>query len=218
MTRTRRRGVIPFAERFKNKYKPKPRASKKSQQLKVEPDTKQGPFTLAPCQICGTIECGNTSAGHESPIIISISSTGAAPAACSVFFKDDSIYNKTFLDDDGNLSRREIQISTAITALKQIYAYVTAKPKKDAPPTKHLTRIIIETNSKWLVKWFAVRKTSDGGQCHYSKLSDDFDKVVKDIDKRNEGRVEIDFCKAEGRTIAQQLAATILKESRQPRV
>ena len=218
MSRTRRRGVIPFAERFKNKYKPKPRASKKPQPLKTESDTKQEPFTLAPCQICDIIECSNTSAGHESPIIISISSKGSSPAACRVFFKDNSVYNKTFLIHEEHLSRREIQISTAITALKQMFAYITAKPKKDATPTGHLAQIIIETNSKWLVKWFAVRKASEGGQFQYGKLSDEFDKVLKDIGKRNESRVEIKFCKAEGRTVAQQLAVAMLKESRQARV
>jgi hypothetical protein len=218
MSRTRRRGVIPFAKRFKNNTKPKPRASKKSQPLEQASDTKQRPFTLAPCQICGIIECGNASTGHESPIIVAISSKGASPAASSVFFKDNSIYNKTFIIDNKHLTRREIKIRTAITALEQIYAYATTKPKKGMPKTKDLTHIIIETDSKWLVKWFAARNTTEGGQFDYGKLSNKFDKLVKDISRRNEGRVDIKFCKAKNRTVPQQLAAAMLKGRKQARV
>ena len=221
MSRTKRRGVIPFAKRFEKKHNPKSRASKKRdkrQRLETDSDKSQTPLTLAPCQICGIIECGNTSAGHESPIVVSISSKGWSPAACTVFFKDNSLYNMTFLNYEEHLSRREIQISTAIAALKQIYTYVHSKPKKGAPPIKHLTKIIIETNSKWLVKWFAVRKAAESGQFHYSKLSHEFDKLVKDIGKRNEGRIEIEFCKAKGRTVAQELAAKMLKGRNQASV
>lgn len=41
---------------------------------------------------------------------------------------------------------------------------------------------------------------------------------MKDISKRNEGLVEIEFCKAVSRTVAQQLAAEMLKGSKQGRV
>ena len=82
MSRTRRRGVIPFAKRFENKYIPKSRASKKKPKpLETESNKNQKPFTLAPCQLCGTVECDNTTSGHESPIIVTISSKGASPAA-----------------------------------------------------------------------------------------------------------------------------------------
>lgn len=118
MSRTRRRGVIPFAKRFEDKYIPKSRAPKKPKPLETESNKNQKPFTLAPCQLCGTVECGNTTSGHESPIIVTISSKGASPAASSVFFKDNSPYNKTVLVHEKHLSRREIQIGTAITALE----------------------------------------------------------------------------------------------------
>lgn len=216
MSRTKRRGVIPFGKRFENKYKPEHRTGKKSQPVETKSDTKKRQFTLAPCQICDTIECGNASAGHESPIIVAISSKGSAPAACSVFFKDNSLYNQTSIINDAHLSRREIQIGTAITALKEIHAFVTARAKaakrKDYTlQLQRISQVIIETNSKWLVKWFAVRKNTEGGQFQYDKLSQEFGELMKDIGRRNEGRVEIKVCKAKGRTVAQQSAEAILK-------
>ena len=41
---------------------------------------------------------------------------------------------------------------------------------------------------------------------------------MKDIGKRNEGRIEIEFCKAKGRTVAQELAAKMLKGENQASV
>ena len=232
MSRTKRRGVVPFANRYENKYRPELRTSKKSRNedvnkeprpLETAADPKKKPFTQAPCQICEIINCDNASPGHESPIIVEISSKGSSPAACSVFFKDNSLYNNTSLINDAHLSRREIQIGTAITALKQIHAFVIARAKaakrKDYTlQPERISQIVIETNSKWLVKWFAVRKTTEGGQFDYGKLSYEFDELVKDVGKRNEGRVEVKFSRVKGRSVARELAEGLLKGRKQARV
>jgi hypothetical protein len=140
-----------------------------------------------------------------------------------MFIKDKSLYNQTSVINYAHLSRREIQIGTVITALKQIQAFVTvrakaAKRKDYTLQPERIGQVIIETNSKWLVMWFAVRNTTEGGQFHYGKLSHEFDELVKDTGKRNDGGVEIKFCNAKGHAVAQQLAEAMLKGRKQVRV
>jgi ribonuclease HI len=185
---------------------------------KSKPDTRQTefhdptePFTLAPCQIYRIIKCGNTSAGHESSIVVAINSKGTSPAACGIFCNVNSEYNGTFMIHGDDLDRRRISIRTAIAALERIKPYLTSKGQKNAPEAERTTQIIIETSSKWLVKWFAARKTAQSGQFYHKKLLQEFDKVAGSMGKRNDGRLNIKFCKTESCTVAQQLAESMLK-------
>jgi hypothetical protein len=176
MSRTNRRNEkLPskkHKKRAKDKHKPvkrnKPRADKAPlhdhvqdppQPSESEPATDQNefhgptePFTLAPCKICGISKCGITSVGHESPVVVAISSKGTSPAACGIFCNVNSSQNEAFLIHGNDLNRREIHIRTAIAALEQIEAYLGTKAYKDSPETERITQVIIKTSSKWLVK------------------------------------------------------------------
>lgn len=100
---------------------------------KVEDHDPIQPFTLAPCQLCVIGNCSGQGTGHESPIIVAISSRGKSPAACGIFCNINSPYNKTFMLHGETLNRREIEIHSVIAALKQVHV-----PHSKTSPAKHL--------------------------------------------------------------------------------
>lgn len=163
------------------------------------------PFTILPCQICEIANCGKQSPGHESPIVIDIRSKSKFPAACAIFFRAASAYNKTFLLHDVDINRRRIDLNIVITALEQLLAYLQTPPRKHAPPVKSLNQIVIKTNSKWLVNQFTARTFNQDSGFHRPQL--EFKAAVTELASFNGGRpVLVKFWRFGRPSMAQQLA------------
>lgn len=159
------------------------------------------PFTTLPCQICETANCGD----HGSPIVVDIRSKSKFPAACAIFFRAASAYNKTFLLHDVKTNRRRIDLTTAITALKQLCDLRLARPKKNAPPSKPVDQVVIKTNSKQFVNHFTARTFSQDSGFHNLQL--EFKAAVAELTSLNGGRpVVVKFWRFGQPTMARELA------------
>lgn len=161
--------------------------------------------TILPCQICEIANCGDQRPGHESPIVVDIRSRSKFPAACAIFFGAASAYNKTFLLHDVKANRRRIDLTIAITALKQLCAYLRSRPKKNAPPSKPLDQVVIKTSSKWFVNQFTARTFNHDSRFHTLQL--DFKAAVAELALVNEGHpVFVKFWRFGPLTVARELA------------
>ncbi|GAB7332926.1 hypothetical protein MBLNU13_g04634t1 [Cladosporium sp. NU13] len=152
-------------------------------------------------RICETANC----VVHGSPIVVDIRSKSKFPAACAIFFRAASSYNKTFLLHDVKTNRRRIDLTTVITALKQLCAYRLARPKKNAPPSKPLDQIVIKTNSKWLLNRFTARIFNQYSGFHNLQL--EFKAAVAELTLLNGRRpVDVKFWRFGPPTMARELA------------
>lgn len=149
-------------------------------------------FTLAPCQSCGSNVDNDSCAGHEHPIVIGVGSKGKNAAACGVFCNLSSAYNTSFILNDEKLEHHEIELHSAVAALKLVATFMAANLKRRDIEYKDTKQIIIKTSSSWLVHKFTAASRE---HFRYKHLSCEFDDLVDRLGKFTGVRPIVKFWK-----------------------
>lgn len=109
-----KKNIVRDMHQEEHLYVPPQPSDLRLEAVQVETHNPAQPFTLASCQICGIPLCGVESPGHETQIIIAVSSKGRSPTACAVFCNIESPYNKTYLLHGSELNRQKKYLRAVI--------------------------------------------------------------------------------------------------------
>lgn len=189
-------------------YTPPERWDEKHDLNTIETYNPARPFVLGPCQLCGILECGKDQDGHDTPIIIAISGVKRSgfTAACGIFCNINSPYNKALLLHRTRLTSEQAELHAAITALKQVKAFLATEASEEA--NRQVMRIVIKTDSTYLTANKAAR-----AQClNHVQLAREFNELLVGLDKTLGRKPLVEFWKVsrERNLMANQLANTIL--------
>jgi ribonuclease HI len=189
-------------------YTPPERWDDKHDLNTVETYNPAHPFVLGPCQLCGVADCGKDQDGHGSPIIIAISGVKRSgfTAACGIFCNINSPYNKALLLHRTRLTAEQAELHAAITALKQVKAFLATEVSEEA--NKQATRIVIKTDLTYLTGNKAAR-----ARCtNHVQLAREFNELLVGLDETLGQKPSVEFWKVsrERNLMANQLANTIL--------
>ena len=189
-------------------YVPPERWDEKHDLNTVETYNPARSFVLGPCQLCGVANCGKDQDGHGSPIIIAISGVRRSgfTAACSIFCNINSPYNKVLLLHRTRLTSEQAELHAAITALKQVNAFLATEASEEA--NKQVMRIVIKSDSIYLTGNKATR-----ARCtNHVQLAREFNELLVGLDKTLSCKASVEFWKVsrERNLMANQLVNTIL--------
>lgn len=189
-------------------YTPPERWDEKHDLSTIETYNPARPFVLGPCQLCGIVECGKDQDGHGSPIIVAISGVKRSgfTAACGIFCNIKSPYNEALLLHRTRLTPEQAELHAAITALKQVKAFLATEASEEA--NKQVMRIVIKTDSTYLTANKAAR-----ARCtNHVQLAREFNELSVGLDETLGHKPSVEFWKVsrERNLMATQLASTIL--------